>query len=47
MEKKQEENLDEQYYRDPNWIAFNGGYIHSNNGNFVSVLRGAKMLTQK
>ena len=34
MENK-EENLEEQYYRDPNWVANNGGYIHSNNGNFT------------
>lgn len=32
MESNQEENLDEQYYRDSNWVAFNGGYVHSNNG---------------
>ena len=35
MENKQEENFEEQYYRDPSWVAYNGGYIHSNNGNFV------------
>jgi len=31
MDNHQEDNLDEQYYRDSNWVAYNGGYIHSNN----------------
>jgi hypothetical protein len=43
--EKQEENLEEQYYRDPNWVAYNGGYIHSNNGDFVPVPHAAQMLT--
>jgi len=45
MENKQEEKLEEQYYRDPNWVAYNGGYIHSNNGDFAPVLPTAQMLT--
>lgn len=32
MESQQHENPDEQYFRDSNWVAYNGGYIHSNNG---------------
>jgi hypothetical protein len=47
MESKPEENPDEQYFRDSNWVAFNGGYIHSNNGDIVSMSRAAKALTKQ
>jgi hypothetical protein len=44
MENKQE-NLDEQYFRDSNWVSYNGGYIHSNNGDSATVLHAAQSLT--
>jgi hypothetical protein len=47
MDNKQEESLDEQYFRDSNWVAYNGGYIHSNNGDLAFVPSGAKLLTDR
>lgn len=35
MQGGQEENLDEQYYRNSDWVAVNGGFIHSNNGDIA------------
>ena len=34
MDSLDDDTLDEQYFRDANWVAQNGGYIHSNNGLF-------------
>lgn len=32
MDTEQEQRLDESFYRDSQWIAENGRYIHENNG---------------
>lgn len=34
-----DENLAEKVYCDPTWINYNGGWIHSNNGEYVSQVR--------
>lgn len=32
MDTEQEQKLDELFYRDSQWIADNGRYVHENNG---------------
>ncbi len=32
MDTEQEQRLDELFYRDSQWVADNGRYVHENNG---------------
>lgn len=32
MDTEQEQKLDELFYRDSQWVADNGRYVHENNG---------------
>ncbi len=38
MDIEQEQRLDELFYRDLQWIADNGRYVHENNGAASSLL---------
>lgn len=37
MDTEPEQRLDESFYRDTQWIAENGRYVHENNGADGSV----------
>lgn len=37
MEGEKQERLDESFYRDSQWIAGNGGFLHENNGDAENI----------
>ena len=38
MDIEHEQKLDESFYRDSQWVAENGRYIHENNGDSSLIL---------